>query len=585
MKYFKKIQYILKEAQSKKISGLFIMLILSGFFEAVGIGVVLPFISIVNDPGILKGQIWLINIFKLFNVTNIITMIISLAIIIIIFMILKGLFLFYVMRYQARFVYTNIKNLSVNLLRKYLNADYLFHLKVNSAELIRNIKTEIPLLFQRVIDSTISIITESLIVLLIITMLIIFDPITTLVGIIGIGLITVFFYRNIKKAVKFHGQVRQEQELQTYKLINQAISGIKEIKVLNRDGYFKRRGEENYNKLSKVSIFADLASKSPRLLLETLMISGLMIIILIMIIQGTEQVMILPKIALFAAAIVRLIPSTNRIVGLFVVIRIFKPSVDIIFKDLETLNTVHSEKENIAIGKKYIFNKEIKIQGLSFIYPDEKDKALDNVELIIPKNRSVGIFGPSGSGKTTLLNILLGLLKPTEGKVFVDGEDIFGNIRSWQKLIGFVPQDIYLCDDTIRANIAFAIDEENVRDESIWEVLKLSQLDDFVRSLPKQLDTYVGERGIRLSGGQRQRIAIARALWNNPEILIFDEATSALDNETEKEISNSIEKLSKKKTIIIVAHRLTTLKNCDSVFKLKDGILLSANIHSEIGKN
>lgn len=573
MNFLVKIKYFLPKSEIKRAYFLLLGVIVSGFVEAFGIGIILPFISVVSDFTILEKYPGIINLFGKVGVTDVHNIIVILAATILFFICIKNLYLFLFMRYQQRFIQQNTANFSIKLLKKYLNADYLYHLQTNSSDLIRDMKSTSSKIFNGVITSTITIASESLLMLIVVCLLIIVEPIAALVGIFILCTVGVAFYKTVKKKSAHYGTLMIKHEGETFKWINQSLGGIKEVKLLGRKEYFQNKCETHYNKLANIMVYQFLVSLAPRLFLETLMVVTIMTIVIVLLLQGSSSGHILPTLALFCAAAFRLMPATNRILGAAINLKFSIPAVDVIYKNLIELETKYNSDQDINNEEEITFNDSIYFENVSFRYPVAEGNALENITVNIPKNKSVGIIGVSGAGKSTLLNILLGLLRPTKGQILIDKKDMQTNIRGWQKMIGFVPQEIYLTDDSIKRNIAYGLNDSDINESLVWKALQLAQLDTFVKDLPEGLDAFVGERGVRVSGGQRQRIGIARALYHNPDVLIFDEATSSVDITTEKEITKSIESLGHIKTIIIVAHRLSTIENCDIIYNLDSGTI------------
>jgi ATP-binding cassette subfamily C protein len=327
----------------------------------------------------------------------------------------------------------------------------------------------------------------------------------------------------------------------------------------------------------------DVVTKSPRMFIEMIVVSLVMLAIIIYLMAGQSPDQIFKMVSLFAIVAIRLMPSLSRISTGWGSIKAWAPVFEEVHGDIVNCEKFESSRRQQEVDKAAInFEKNIEMADVSFSYENSQRLALEHVSFSITKNSTIGFVGPSGAGKTTLIDIILGLLKPTSGKVLVDGADIHQSIRSWQDKIGYIPQAIYLCDDSIKSNIAFGLPSEQVDDQKVWHALRLAQLEEFIRSLPQGIETTIGERGIRLSGGQRQRIGIARALYNDPELLVMDEATAALDNETERSFMESLTNLSGAKTILIIAHRLTTVRKCDTILFFKNGKLVSAGPYDEL---
>ncbi len=573
MNLLKKLKAILPKSEVRKVYILLAGVILSGIFETFGVGIIMPFISVVNNPSVLEKYPLAMDILNRVGIKTRNEVIISLSIVLLAIMCTKNLYLFIFMRYKLRFLHSNTARCAINLLDRYLHADYLYHVQTNTSELIRNLKNEVTRIFTSILGPLIDLTSEILLIVFMLALLLAVEPIATISGVLVLGVISGLFYKSIDKKNKYYGEMSIKHEGETYKWINQSLGGIKELKLLGREDYFKEQCETHYRKLAHISVYSYLISQAPRLFLETLMVGAIVMIIIVLVLQGSSSSNILPTLALFGAAAIRLIPATNRLLGSAIALRFAIPAVNVIYDNMQEIETRYHSQRDITGKEELTFNEGIHLENVSFRYPATEASALENVTLHIPKNSSVGIIGMSGAGKTTLLNILLGLLKPTNGRILSDNIDITTNLRGWQKMIGFVPQDIYLTDDTIKRNVAYGVHDSNIDESALWKALELAQVDSFVKDLHDGLDTFVGERGVRISGGQRQRIGIARALYNNPDILIFDEATSSVDMVTEREITKSIESLARKKTVIIVTHRLSTVEKCDQVCILDGGFI------------
>lgn len=579
----KKVLLFLTETEKKKITCLVFGFIFSGVLEAFGIGIIMPFVSIVNDPELLSSYPGVFAFFSWLGIVEHNSTIIILALGILVLFSVKNLYLFFFMRFQYRFMHYNTANFSIRLLKQYLSVDYLYHLQKNSSQLLRNIKVEVPQVFTSVIGTSIILLSEIVITFSIICVLLYLQPIATITGGVILGAVSVVFYRFLRTKSRIYGEQRVIHEGETYKWITQSLNGIKELRILGTEQYFLNRCNTHHQKLARITVFQYLVSQTPRLFMETLMVVTIMLMIVILMLHGTTAMQILPTLALFAAAAFRLMPAVNRILGAVISVRLATPGVELIYNELKDIRAKYKSLQIQATKERMSFTNEIQVKNLSFRYPDARDHSIDKISVAIPKNQSVGIIGSSGAGKSTLLNLLLGLLSPSQGEILVDNVSIASNTRSWQNIIGFVPQEIYLMDDSVKKNIAYGIDEKEIDEMQVWEALRMAQLDEYVMELPERLETSVGERGVRISGGQKQRLGIARALYRNPEVLIFDEATSALDTSTEKEITKSIEQLANKKTIIIVAHRHTTIQNCDIIYKLENGSIKKTSLFESAG--
>ena len=349
---------------------------------------------------------------------------------------------------------------------------------------------------------------------------------------------------------------------------------MKDGKILNKENFFAGSFGKYSDRNAKLTTNYTVLNNMPRLLIETFSICGILGYLAVCIVNSQDLTELMPQISAFAVAAMRLMPSINRINTHLTNIAFYEPSVNYVYENVDFTSYKLKgkyEKEKSGNGEPIRLEKEIRMEGITYQYPESDKPVLVDAQMAVPVGKSVGVMGPSGAGKTTAVDILLGLLKVKSGRILCDGRDIFENYESWLSHIGYIPQTIYLTDDTIRENIAFGVAKEEIDDARVWEVLEEAQMKDFVKGLPQEIWTTIGERGVRLSGGQRQRLGIARALYHNPEILVFDEATSALDTETESAIMEAIDSFHGRKTLIIIAHRLRTIENCDIIYKVDGG--------------
>ncbi len=552
-KIINQLSYILSAKEKGKIVFLFFLMLIGGLLEMAGVSLVLPMISIITkDQDQAMGQITFF------------------AIAFIVLYIGKNLFLIFMYDSIFRFVYNGAANLSGRMMKAYLNVDYSFHLSRNVSEIERAVRNDSEGVY-RLLKSLLQLLSEAVICLILVIFLLFTDIWMSLFLMVLIGSVCGLFLAFSKAETKRLGIEEHESVGQTERWILQAFGGIKEVKILGKEEFFLDRVIEYRNRSAKTNRKQQVMLQIPRLLVETVCIVGVMCIILLEVALGRNMIDLLPKMGVFAVAAFRLLPSVGKINALLGEALFLKASSDAVYEDLKELESIHIRTDMEADEKSVLpmeWNKTISAIDLSFKYSKDGPYVLRHCAIDIPFGSAVGLIGPSGAGKTTLVDILMGMIQPTEGSVLVDGKDIYENIRSWQKQIGYVPQNIYLTDDTIRANVAFGLLKEEIDDERVWESLRQAQLEAFIRDSADGLDTMVGDRGVRLSGGQRQRIGIARALYHNPQLLIFDEATSALDNETEEAVMQAIEALHGSKTMIIIAHRLSTIENCDIVYRV-----------------
>ncbi|MGE4384251.1 MAG: ABC transporter ATP-binding protein [Endomicrobiaceae bacterium] len=564
----KKINSIYDSRQKVKFCFLFFAILLSGCLELLGISLVLPFINVVMNPSSITSSAFLNNIYAFLNMESANQFLILLALFLIFVYILKNMYMMTVYYFQYKILFNSQKKMSLQLIKFYLNHPYSYHLNINTSELVRTI-TQDTLNCSSFLTNLFFLLTELIVLVLVVCFLFFVNKLMT-IALIVLFIIAFFgLFRKLKNKLKSVSLDNQKYHGQMIKWIQQSLGAIKDIKTLGKEQLFIRKYYENLIKFSSAQKYFNFLQQIPRLFIETVVVSIVLLMIILLLSRGMNALTIITQIAVFAMASFRLMPSMNRMHVALSAMIYYKPSLDIIYKDLKkTVNSeVFKEEENKEINLKY----GISVQNVSYKYPNTEKMILNRISLDIKYGQSVAFIGQTGAGKTTIVDLILGLLLPTEGKIMVGDVEIHKNRKNWSAKIGYVPQYIFLVDDSIRNNINFYNNSAVIDDERTWKAAEQAQLKDFIESLPQGLDTIVGERGIRLSGGQRQRIGIARALYNKPELLVLDEATSSLDNETEKAVIGAIDNLYGKITMIVVAHRLTTIEKCDVIYKLNNG--------------
>lgn len=571
MNIIKQMWYIFDTKQKLRLGELFLLILVGTLLETLGVTMIVPFISTIMYPEkVLKNDL-AGYVYEKLHLTSVEQFVIILALLLIVVYMCKNLYLIWMYHVQFRFVYNNQRRLSHRLMACYLKQPYEFHLQHNSAELQTNVFTEVEYFFSTVLY-LINVITDGCVCIALALLLFVTDKSITL-GAIGLILVFILtFYRWYKKESLRLGQERKEYAQVSIKNIQQSFGGIKEIKVLEKEEFFENNYIKAYKRMLEARRKVNTYGMAPKPLLETICIIALLLVVSIKILRGVDMEYFIPTLSVFALAVIRILPSSSRLTSNISNVIFGKASVEAIYNDIKEIEELQNKARTDAEQIREItFEKEIEIRDLEFQYQNSDRKVLDKINLKIPKNKSVALIGPSGSGKTTLADIILGVLQYQKGSVMVDGVEIKDSTVAWHKKVGYIPQNIYITDDTIRRNVAFAMDDNEIDDAKIWEALEEAQLKDFVEGLPDGLDTIIGERGARISGGQRQRIGVARALYRNSEVLVLDEATSALDNDTEKAIMQSIDALNGRKTLVIIAHRITTIENCDYVYRVEDG--------------
>ena len=576
VKIFKKMNKLLDAKQKRIMVVIVFLMLIGGVLESLSISVVIPVVSVLLDPNAVENNQLLGAIYNGLHLQNVTQFTIVMLIALIGAFVLKNLFLFLQNVVQLKFVYTNQFATSRRMMINFMKRPYEYYLNADTAVIQRNITSDVNNMYGLIL-SVLQLISEGVVFACLVAVLLVVDA--KMIMTIAVLLVAVLFLIKVvlKPIMVKAGQENQDYYSGLYKWIEQSVMGIKEIKIANKEQYFineyAKCGFGYVNAVQRYNLF----NSTPRLLIETVCIAGLVLYMMIVMLQGATVTEMLPQLTTFGLAAMRLIPSANRINNYLTSISYFEPFFmgvsDHLQEEIHDENMVYDVEayEHKKQVEKLDIKKAIKLEDITYKYPNSEQLIFDHADMEIPIGAAVGIVGSSGSGKTTVVDILLGLLELQTGTIYADGVNVKDNYEAWLKNIGYIPQTIFMIDSTIRKNVAFGIADEEIDDDRVWAVLKEAQLDEFVRSLPEGLDTGIGERGIRLSGGQRQRIGIARALFEDPEVLVLDEATSALDNDTEAAIMESINRLHGKKTLIIIAHRLQTIEKCDIVYRVENG--------------
>ena len=572
---YKKMMKLLDKKQKRTMVLIVFMMLIGAILEALGISVIVPIVQIVMDekaleePGIVKSIYDFLGLTSQTQFTLVI-----LGAMAAIFAI-KNIYLYVQQKVLCHFVYTNQFRTSQRMMRNYLHKDYEFYLNADTAVVQRTITSDVNNMYALILNS-LQLISELIVSAIIASILIISDWKMTVFISVVLGVTLFLINAAIKPVMRKAGQDNQDYYSLLFKLISQTVMGIKEVKVTAREQNFV----DDYVKCGKGYVDAvqkyTLLTSVPRLLIETVCISGTVIYMMVLVALGTPLADLVTTLTVFAMAVVRLMPCATRINTYLNNISYFEPFLMGVSDNLQ--DEINHPNLKIEFAKedqkKMPVKKMISLKDITYSYPNSDRLIFDHADMEIPIGKAVGIVGSTGAGKSTVVDILLGLLKMQGGTVYADDQDINSDYYGWLKNVGYIPQMIFMLDDTIRRNVAFGLPDDAINEERVWEVLKEAQLDEFIKTLPEGLDTSIGERGIRLSGGQRQRIGIARSLYNDPDVLIMDEATSALDNDTEAAIIESINRLHGKKTLVIIAHRLQTIENCDMIYRVKDGKLV-----------
>ena len=586
MKNLSKIIKLLNYQERKQALYLLLMILIVAILDAVGVASIMPFIAVLTNPDIIETNALLNKTFIFSDILGIKTreqFLFALGSIVFLLLVFSLIFKAALTYFQLRFSAMCQYQLSKRMMSGYLNQPYDWFLNQHSADIGKTILSEVNIIISKGLIQLLNLITYGVIAFALLVLLILSDPIFALIAGFSLGITYFIVYKFTRKFLSRIGHERVKANQARFTVVSEAFNAAKELKVGNLEKAFIEKFSIPAKILAQNSAIAASISQLPRYVLEIIAFGGMLLLILYLMLQNNIFTDALPLIALYAFAGYRLIPALQRIYASVSQLRFVDPSINSIYDDFKNLDKqVTNNNENIISLK-----KEIILNDLCYQYPNTPDATLKNINLTISAHSFVGITGSTGSGKTTIIDIILGLLHAQKGTLKVDNEVInLGNCVSWQKSIGYVPQNIFIADDTIAANIAFGLEKESINHDQIQKAAKVANIHDFVtKELPQKYSTIVGEKGIRLSGGERQRIGIARALYRNPQILILDEATSALDNLTETAVMTEIHKIGNKKTVILIAHRLTTLKECDKIFLLNNGKLEAQGTYDELIKS
>ena len=554
------------------------MMVIGMVLETLGIGLVIPTLALMTQSDLgVKYPVLAPWLGRLGNPSHEHLVVAGMMVLVGVYAV-KTLFLAFLTWRQNRFIYEVQVNMSERLFFGYLRQPYTFHLQRNSAQLISNVVTETNLFTHTGLSGAMTLLTELLVLLGIASLLIAVEPVGALLVVSTLGLASWGFSGFTRDRILKWGEARQSHEGQRIQHLQQGLGGAKDVKLLGREGDFLAQFRLHNAGSARVGQRQATLQALPRLWLELLAVIGLATLVLVMIGQGKPIEDLLPTLGLFGAAAFRVMPSVGRILNSIQNLRYALPVIDSLRDEFRLLDGTQVPRH----GHPLHFNRALALEFVTFGYPSTESRAVNNVSLSIARGSSVGFIGGSGAGKSTLVDIILGLLAPVSGAVRVDGTDIQTNLRGWQDQIGYVPQSIYLTDDTLRRNVAFGLPSDQIDEAAVRRAIHAAQLEQFIEGLPQGLDTMVGERGVRLSGGQRQRIGIARALYHDPAVLVLDEATSSLDTVTESGFMEAVSALKGNKTLLIVAHRLSTVERCDRLYRLDRGRIVDEGITADV---
>ena len=572
LKIIRKLQVLLDGKQKRAMAGLIALMIVGAFLQTAGVGMLVQVVDVVIDPNAVENNKTVGALYRFLGSDSYVSFSVTVMALLIAVCVAKNVFLFFQQKLTFSFVYTNQFRTSERMMRNYLRRSYEFYLNADTAVVQRSITSDVNNMYALIL-ALLQLLSDGVVSLFIVCYCFVNNGVMTAMLAVVL-LVLMFVIKKVLKPIMYKaGKDNQDYYSGLFKWISQTVQGIKEVKVNGKEQYFvseyKKCGKGYVDAVRKYSLYNNI----PKLLIETACVASMMGYMILQVVSGMHTEELVTAMATLAAAAIVLLPAVNRINNQINSIAYFEPFFMGVSDNLQ--DEIQGDKVDLSFAteeeEKLPVTKSIELRDITYAYPNTDKLIFDHGEMTIPIGASVGIVGTSGSGKSTVVDILLGLLEPKSGGIYADGVDIKLNYRKWLRNIGYIPQMIFMLDDTIRNNVAFGVPEEKIDENRLWEVLREAQLDEFIKTLPEGLDTGIGERGIRLSGGQRQRIGIARALYHDPEVLVLDEATSALDNDTEAAIMESINRLHGRKTLIIIAHRLQTIEKCDLVYRVENG--------------
>ena len=581
----KKIFKLLTKEERKRLYMLFGVMVISAIIEIAGIASILPFLSLITNPGLIQSNQILKWLYTSLNFQSSNRFLILVGALVLVILIVSNILVLLTNWCLSRFSNMRIYSISRRLLINYLYQPYIFFLNHNTTTLGKDILAEAGNVVIGGIIPLLDTFRRAFVVLFIFVMLLVVNPLLALSLIVILGGAYISSYKFIKQKLYKLGENNYEANTKRFKAINEAFGDIRLIKLRNCENFFIDSYSKPATEIARNSAIHTLFTSAPRHIVEIIAFGGIIIVVIYLLAYGKGFQDLLPLIGLYAFALYRLMPALTSIYANVAYMRYFTKSVDSIY---ETIHSFNNQQHLFASDKKKIerllLKKELTFENITFSYSKTKEPVISNLNLKIAVNSSTALVGVTGVGKTTIANLILGFLQPDTGKILIDGIEITDeNLSNWQYNLGYIPQDIYLQDDTVARNIAFGIPDDSIDMDAVEHFARIANIHDFVvEQLPDGYQTIIGERGVRLSGGQRQRIGIARALYNDPDVLILDEATSALDGATEKEVYKAIQNIAKTKTLIIIAHRLTTIRECDVIYVLKNGSIVGEGKYDDL---
>lgn len=591
IRFLSKFFYVLQGSR-KSLIFILSLFVLTSLFEVFGVGMVGPFIALATNPQIVHQQGLLSIIYARLNLPSEYAFLLLVGLIVVAVFYLKAFLNFSAQKWIFEFGFNQQAILSSKLMKAYLAAPYTFHLSRNSASLVQNVTGETDRFANGLMMPLLTSVSNGIVTLALVALLVKTDAMAVvIIGVVLLLAIVVIYF--LKDPLKRWGREGSEARIEILRAINHGLGGLKETKVIGCESYFESHLNSQVQRFGKSTALALSFSNLPRYMIEALLITFLIAFTVLFVSSSKSSKELSSVLGIFALASIRLLPAVGNLLSSVNGIRYASYSLDQLYRDFQDLNEWDEKNKHISQVSKIgveseleiSFNERICIDNVFYSYPNAERNSLEGISLEISKGQSIGLIGKSGAGKTTLIDIILGLLTPQTGDISVDGVSIYRNLRSWQNLLGYVPQSIFLIDDTLRRNVAFGVPDHLIDQRRLEKAIESAQLTELVKQLPDGLETHVGERGVLLSGGQRQRVGIARALYHEREILVFDEATAALDNETEALVTEAIKSLSGVKTMIIIAHRLSTIEYCDRIYMLEKGKVVKTGSYKEVVLN
>lgn len=588
---YRKIRDLLDARERRNAILLFGMMLVMGLLEVAGVASIMPFIAVLAKPDVVHTNVYLNTIYQNLGFANTNNFLLFLGIVL--FILVVGSLAFKALTKWAMARYVQMRNysLSSRLLRGYLNRPYSFFLNRHSADLGRSVLSEVGSVINKGLMPAMELVANAVVAILIISLIVAVNPVVAIIALVVLGGAYASIYLSLRNYLSRIGADRVRASRERFQITQEAMGGIKDVKILGLENGYIQSFRNPASRLATIMAIEKLISEVPQFAMQAIVYGGMLILLLTLLIARDGDLgAVLPLMALYALAGSRLNPAVQLIYKSFTTLRFGKPALDILHRDLLETGSIEGISSTATIDESHELvrlRSEVRLDKIHYSYPQAERPALVDLSLTIPAKTTVGLVGSTGAGKTSAVDIILGLLVPQKGELRVDGTPITGDaIRAWQRNLGYVPQHIFLTDDTVAANIAFGTPPDDIDQEAVERCARITELHGFVmQDLPKGYQTMVGERGIRLSGGQRQRIAIARALYHDPDVLVLDEATSALDNLTEKAVMDAVQNLAHRKTIIIIAHRLSTVRDCDVIFLLEHGRVKALGTFAELAEH